>query len=165
MENATKALFMAAGVLIGMIILSLGVYLYMSIGSYVKTSQEEINMQSISKFNTQFYNYVTEENLSYSFQDVISIANVAYENNAQKELLDEKGASEGTDYVEVLIFGVVEPSSGIETSKIHLEKIVGDSKKLADWLSVNYSANYKCSSNDITLNSAKRVNRIVFKKE
>ena len=40
MENATKALLMATGVLIGIVILALGVYLYLSIGGYVKTSQE-----------------------------------------------------------------------------------------------------------------------------
>ena len=32
MENATKALLMATGVLIGIVILALGVYLYLSIG-------------------------------------------------------------------------------------------------------------------------------------
>ena len=42
MENATKALLMAAGVLIGIVILSLGVYLYGTIGNYVQMSQEEI---------------------------------------------------------------------------------------------------------------------------
>ena len=34
MENATRALFMAVGVLIGILILTLGVYLYNSLSSY-----------------------------------------------------------------------------------------------------------------------------------
>ena len=49
MENATKALLMAAGVLIGIVILSLGVYLYGTIGNYVQMSQEEMNNQALIK--------------------------------------------------------------------------------------------------------------------
>ena len=89
MENATKALLMAAGVLIGIVILSLGVYLYGTIGNYVQMSQEEMNNQALIKFNTQFYNYTAIENQQYTFQDIITIANIAYENNSEKELLDE----------------------------------------------------------------------------
>ena len=80
MENATKALLMAAGVLIGIVILSLGVYLYGTIGNYVQMSQEEMNNQALIKFNTQFYNYTAIENQQYTFQDIITIANIAYEN-------------------------------------------------------------------------------------
>ena len=101
MENATKALLMAAGVLIGIVILSLGVYLYGTIGNYVQMSQEEMNNQALIKFNTQFYNYTAIENQQYTFQDIITIANIAYENNSEKELLDETESSYGTDYVDV----------------------------------------------------------------
>ena len=69
MENATKALLMAAGVLIGIVILSLGVYLYGTIGNYVQMSQEEMNNQALIKFNTQFYNY-TALNLQLFFLNV-----------------------------------------------------------------------------------------------
>ena len=70
----------------------------------------------------------------------------------------------GTDYVDVIIIGATDPSSGIETGKKHLEKIVGDSKQLADWLAKNYSTHYTCKAEDMTVNSANRVNKIVFKK-
>ena len=78
MENATKALLMAAGVLIGIVILSLGVYLYGTIGNYVQMSQEEMNNQALIKFNTQFYNYTAIENQKYTFQDIITIANNSF---------------------------------------------------------------------------------------
>ena len=78
MENATKALLMAAGVLIGIVILSLGVYLYGTIGNYVQMSQEEMNNQALIKFNTQFYNYTAIENQQYTFQDIITIANNSF---------------------------------------------------------------------------------------
>ena len=60
MENATKALLIAAGVLIGMIILSMGVYLFSGISSYMSETQEIIENNAINKFNTQFFNYQTE---------------------------------------------------------------------------------------------------------
>ena len=140
MENATKALLMAAGVLIGIVILSLGVYLYGTIGNYVQMSQEEMNNQALIKFNTQFYNYTAIENQQYTFQDIITIANIAYENNSEKELLDETESSYGTDYVDVIIIGAT------------------------DWLAKNYSTHYTCKAEDMTVNSANRVNKIVFKK-
>ena len=65
---------------------------------------------------------------------------------------------------DVIIIGATDPSSGIETGKKHLEKIVGDSKQLADWLAKNYSTHYTCKAEDMTVNSANRVNKIVFKK-
>ena len=159
MENATKALLMAAGVLIGIVILSLGVYLYGTIGNYVQMSQEEMNNQALIKFNTQFYNYTAIENQQYTFQDIITIANIAYENNSEKELLDETESSYGTDYVDVYMTHW-QATPGTE----YLEKIVGDSKQLADWLAKNYSTHYTCKAEDMTVNSANRVNKIVFKK-
>lgn len=42
MENASKALLMAAGVLIAIMVLSMGVYLYTTIGTYVRESQARI---------------------------------------------------------------------------------------------------------------------------
>lgn len=164
MENATKALLMSAGVLIGMIILALGVYLYSTIGNYVRTSQEEMNNQSIIKFNTQFYNYTsTEEKKEFSFQDIITIANLAYENNVTKELTKELGASAGTDYVEVLVYDVLDPSTN-SSANVKLEKKVGDAKQLADLLAKNYYSKYTSQFSEITLNSANRVNKIVFRK-
>ena len=42
MENATKALMIASGVLIGVMIISLGISLYASLSGYVESSQEDM---------------------------------------------------------------------------------------------------------------------------
>lgn len=109
MENATKALLIAAGVLIGIMVLSLGVSLYVSLGSYVDSTKEQLETNEISKFNTQFLKYnntiVNESgNEVVSFrvgiQDVVTAANIAYENN--KNLGDINGeANENNLYVAV----------------------------------------------------------------
>ena len=65
MENASKALIMAGGVLIGVLIISLAVYLFVSFGQ----TSAEINSQNaqkqISQFNSQFTSYEGNNQLQY----------------------------------------------------------------------------------------------------
>lgn len=166
MENATKALLIAAGVLIGIIILSIGVYLYSGISSYMSRTQDEIENNAIYKFNTQFLNYQTVEGEELSFQDVVTAANIAYENNYEGELIDEGYVGDGnSNYVQVDIKGYVNPNSGDEVNTLYsnFERIVGDSVQLAEWLKYNYSLKYKCNTIEISTES-KRVYRILFEK-
>lgn len=83
MENASKALIMAAGVLIGVLILSLAVYLFVSFGS----TSAQINAQNaekqINQFNARFTSYLDKEGLT--IYDVITVAGYANENNKYYE--------------------------------------------------------------------------------
>lgn len=88
MENAVKAMYIAAGVLIGILILTLGVTLFASLQSYVEFSQDQIRFNDINSFNAKFTGYInSDDGHSTTFdlviQDVISAANLAYENNVQ----------------------------------------------------------------------------------
>ena len=56
MENATKALLMATGVLIGISILSLGVILYVTLSGYVSNTYDDISSSEVMKFNQNFLN-------------------------------------------------------------------------------------------------------------
>lgn len=99
MENATKALLIAAGVLIGIMVISLGISLYASLGSYVDSTKEQLEENEIAKFNAQFFKY---DNIDVGIQDVVTVANIAYENN--KNLGDINGeADENSLYVSVNI--------------------------------------------------------------
>ena len=165
MENATKALIISAGILIGMIVLSMGVYLYSAVGTYVKQSHENIERQSIEKFNTQFYNYMSDEDEIFSFQDVVTVANIAYENNSKYNLsLSEfdKNDIGKNNYVQVLTDCSVD--DGNNTRKINLENYVGDNGKLIELLNKNYNFNYKCVK-ILTSTETQRVYSIEFKKE
>ena len=177
MENATKALLIAAGVLIAMMILSMGVYLYYSIGSYVERSQEQIAQQELDKFNTQFYNYQAVENEIFSFQDVITAANLAYENNKKYDfpvakfnsnlILDNKdnlknAISEGNDnYVQVVLDKCIIGNEKIEKNSVNLEMYVGNKEALSIVLSNNYGKCYKCSNIE-TSKDSKRVYLLKF---
>jgi len=83
MENASKALLMAAGVLIGMLILSLAVYLFVSFGSTSVELHKQKEAQELEQFNSQFTSYVGKEGIT--IYDVVTVANLASENNKYYE--------------------------------------------------------------------------------
>ena len=80
MENASKALIMAAGVLIGIMILSIAVYLFATFGTRSAELHEQIDQDRLNQFNTQFTSY--ETNNEITIYDVISVANLAKQSNA-----------------------------------------------------------------------------------
>ena len=79
MENASKALVMAGGVLIGVLIISLAVYLFADFGS----TSAEINAQNADKqlteFNSRFTIYEGIDTIT--IYDIISLAEYVKENN------------------------------------------------------------------------------------
>lgn len=79
MENASKALLMAAGVLIGVLVLSLAVYLFITFGASAREIRARIDDSQISKFNSNFTIYSGREDIT--IYDIISLANLAQENN------------------------------------------------------------------------------------
>ena len=104
MENASKALLMAAGVLIGVLILSLSVFLVANFGGTSARIHETIKQNQLAKFNTQFTNYETKE--SVTIYDIISVANLATENNRENQLQKKTAPTNGIDnYITVKLKG------------------------------------------------------------
>lgn len=105
MENASQALMIAAGVLIGILILSLGVYLFTLFGNHVSTTEKEIAHNMLAQFNEKFLKYNGLENLT--IQDVITVKNYALDNNlSYSGYTRTAGIADGTnDYVDVYISG------------------------------------------------------------
>lgn len=105
MENATKALYIAAGVLIGILILSLGVNLYFTFSQYAKVTQEEIQRTNIATFNETFLKYQGKKDIT--IQEVVSIKNYVLEYNTSYSNYDVKTSRhDGTnEYVDVCING------------------------------------------------------------
>ena len=98
MENASKALLMAASVLIGILVISLAVYLFVSFGSTSAEIHKQNAAQQISQFNSQFTAY---EQKKCTIYEVVSIASLARENNSYYELT---GPATGKDnYISVQV--------------------------------------------------------------
>ncbi len=80
MENASNALIMAAAILIGILILSLGVYLANIMSGYAEITQKQMEQNSLNQFNDRFLKY---DSLDCTIQDVITVKNYALESNNQ----------------------------------------------------------------------------------
>lgn len=83
MENASNALIMAAGILIGVLILSLAVYLFVNFGQTTAQIYEQNEQNQLNLFNSQFTSYEGKENIT--IYDIITVAGYAYENNKYYE--------------------------------------------------------------------------------
>lgn len=141
MENAVQALLIAAGVLIGMIILSLGISLYTSLSGVVESTEQEINSKEVQKFNEQFVKYINCNDLTeeakfvLTIQDVVTAANSAFENNRKYELTEQ---TENNYYVTVKLNGTA------------LEGNINSIS--AQLLQNNLEKQYKCSTEDVKIN-------------
>lgn len=97
MENAIKALYMGAGVLIGVMILSVFVYMFRTGASFGETYELKKNTEQIQAFNSKFevydnrsvqrgdsagYSFVTKGN---TISDVISCANLIMDINEKND--------------------------------------------------------------------------------
>lgn len=89
MENASKALLMAAGVLIGILILSLAVFLFANFGSASAEINRQNEIKRINEFNAQFTVFEGKE---CTIHDIISVANLAINNNSNY-FLTSKGSN------------------------------------------------------------------------
>ena len=79
MENASKALLMAAGVLVGILLISLALYLFISFGSTSASAHRDNEIKQLAQFNDKFSSYQDMENLT--IYDVITVAGMAKQNN------------------------------------------------------------------------------------
>jgi len=82
MENATNGLMMAGGILIGILVVSLFVYMFTTIGGISKDFQEDIDATAIQKFNEPFERYINREDLGP--HDLLTIQNLVDEVNEQE---------------------------------------------------------------------------------
>ena len=105
MENASRALIMAASVLLGVMILSIGVYLFSVYGQYSANAYKQMDDAQIAQFNTQFLKYYGNTSRSYTdattgrevieegpilctAHDIMSLANLAQQSNKSNEFKD-----------------------------------------------------------------------------
>lgn len=96
MDNAAKALEIAAGVLVGVLLLSLIAYFFSTIGKWPQAEEDNISVEQLTKFNLEYEVY--EKNAMYGV-DVISCFNKAISNNETYVEMDEnKSFLSGTRY-------------------------------------------------------------------
>lgn len=150
MENASKALVMAAGILIGVLIITLGVYLFVDFGS----TSAEINAQNaekqVTQFNSKFTSYADKELTIY---DVITVVNYAKENNKYYDGIEEYKIT-----VKLTNDVLTDRNEDYLNNLISTDKnsIVGSSPKLPV---------YECKSGSIKYHQNGRVESLSFTKK
>lgn len=80
MENAAKALLIAGGVLLALLIISVMVYMFSQIKSLQQAQETKIEQEQIAEFNKGFETY--DKKVMYG-ADVISVLNKAANNNTK----------------------------------------------------------------------------------
>ncbi len=150
MENAARALYISAGVLIAVMILSLAGVLYSSMQGYVQESNNEIKQNNISGFNTKYLNYVNytggTQQFELTIQDVVTVASSAYENNSKYEV-DTSQWSAGPDALYVQV--------NLGTSRI--DQTINDKNaenNMINLLEKNKEKKYKCESSDVLISQS-----------
>lgn len=118
MENASKALMIAGGVLIALIILSMLLAMFNNISNMQKEQEEQIKTEQIAAFNAEFEAY--NKKLMYG-TDVITLINKVAENN--------KKYSMSNDYKIAVILDGVEVSSSSHLIGTDAEKYIYTCKK------------------------------------
>ena len=94
MENATKALLIAASVLIVVMILSLIMIAYNQISDYYASQQETTRVEQLSEFNKEFAGY---NRSSIRGSDLISFMNKVIDYN------ERQAYEEGTGYERIIV--------------------------------------------------------------
>lgn len=86
MENASKALLMTGSILIGVILLSLGVYLYRSMSEFQSVQSSTFTEEQLTQYNLEFLSY--DKKVMYG-TDVITVLNKAIDSNKKYAEDDE----------------------------------------------------------------------------
>lgn len=89
MENASKALLMAGGVFLTILVVSLLMYAMNIYSDYQQNQIRLAEIEDTAKFNQQFTNYERDDVLGY---EVLSLANKVMDyNNRESDAVDENG--------------------------------------------------------------------------
>lgn len=145
MENATKALYIAAGVLIGIMILSLGVMLFSSLQSYVQEYRDQIEFNELNAFNNKYQKYIDTD---LTIQDIITVAGMAYEDNTSYSI----EPSEWMDISENSLY------IGIFLDRTRIDQTIKE--KMQNLLSENTEKKYRCNAPNAKYNSVGRIYKI-----
>lgn len=99
MENASNALLMAGIVLIGILIISAGVFLFAEFSATSSQISNQLNTTQISQFNSQFTKF--EGRTDITAHQIFSICNLAKKNN--KKYYEDLGTNTDPYYIQVIL--------------------------------------------------------------
>lgn len=161
MENATKAIYMVAGVLIGILILTAFIFVFRKGGQMLETVDNKETNEAIAEYNSKLIIYNrTGENENYNtIFDAITAWNLAYDMNEQN-LHDEKNCLEIDIEVNSSKYSLYYNNESNPVS-IKLTDLIGNYGQLVN--DSTYEYNYKFSGKTIVDEKTGRIVKIIFK--
>ena len=100
MENATRALLIASGIILGILILSVGVALFSMFGNSSKNIVEKLEESKLSEYNNNFYKYYGD-GIIITAHDIVTISNFAKKCNKEGQVQNQTKYSQSSDYVQI----------------------------------------------------------------
>lgn len=97
MENASKALLIAGGILIALIIISLLVVMFTQIGDYQKSQSSGSKESQLAEFNRDFERYTEDEIRGV---DLVSLINKIHDYNTKQQAITGGTAATDSTYVD-----------------------------------------------------------------
>lgn len=147
MENASKALIMAGGILIGVLIMSLAVYLFVDFGSTSAQINNQNTQKQLAEFNSKFTSYENYKdslgNWNINIYNIITLAGYANENNKYYGLTSSDVDNE--NYIDIKIGN----KSILDSSETDLiDKYVSENGLIIKfkWTDTSYSENGRIKS-------------------
>ena len=147
MENASKALLIAGGILVGILILSIGVYLFNNYRDVGITYEQSLSATEIEKFNSNFTKFEGRDDIT--IHEILTLANFAKQYEEQTGLHVAIKTSTGTAFDDDLVNFLKRPE-------------INDEFVIEIWIKRNLNKEFKCES--IWYNDAGRVQGIRFRK-
>ena len=156
MENASKALLIGGGVLIAILILSMGVYLFATYGSLGETYQQNLTSGEIKKFNSNFIKFEGRNNITA--QEIVTLYKFIKSYNEKNDI----DISTSIATLEVIDTNV--KILGTSTSYLTEKNLVEFIEEYSNASTPNYEIIYfECTQLEYNENTG-MVNKITFKK-
>lgn len=110
MESANKALFMAAEVIVGVMIISIAVFLFQTFANYSASNNEKVEQAIVDTFNNNFFKYFgtyigtdgKSRPTEVTIHEIVTLAKFANETNESFGLA-RQSVNNNTRYIEVKI--------------------------------------------------------------
>ncbi len=156
MENASKAIIIAGSMLIGVIVLTIISYIWVTFDSTSKDVQEKIDARVLTEFNNNFFKY--QGSKECTIHDIVSLASFAKQNNQSIDKNSKK-------YINVYLMNVQGINSTTDLSTLEEEVYMNLLNKHSVESTLSKIQYYTCVQiTTVDVDEGSRVKSITFRK-